>query len=246
MLYSFAPADSLLRALERILLHAPPRISASTGLLHRAAHHSMQYFIIPSITQGGSGVNISANCPAFERREALTRGTTSKRKTRKQASWSYDAIHTWQRLLDSQGVGTRASHSHVRRSRPNYMSKSKYYEVQMILSTGSEGTRQYYTGDLTQRRILVKSVLINGGSKLFRFRTLATHCGVCEAVCRKAYDPLNQKRMPSHVPDSLRRYCVGVLLWLYRLGFRSACPCTQHAARASARSLQFERILIPM
>ena len=42
MLYSFAPADSLLRALERILLHAPPRISASTGFLHRAACNQFQ------------------------------------------------------------------------------------------------------------------------------------------------------------------------------------------------------------
>ena len=39
------------------------------GALMTFSHHSTQYFIIPSITQGGSGVNISVSCPAFERRE---------------------------------------------------------------------------------------------------------------------------------------------------------------------------------
>ena len=52
---------------------------------------------------------------------------------------------------------------------------------------------------LVHRYVLVKTALINDGSDACGLRTLAAHCGVCEAVCRKPYDVLYQKGTTSRV-----------------------------------------------
>ncbi|KAI0327691.1 hypothetical protein GY45DRAFT_1098474 [Cubamyces sp. BRFM 1775] len=57
----------------------------------------------------------------------------------------------------------------------------------------------YYKESLVHRYVLVKTALINDGSDACGLRTLAAHCGVCEAVCRKPYDVLYQKGTTSRV-----------------------------------------------